>query len=137
MSSRDVCLLLVDDDPSQIQVMGRMLSDYPDQRFATTGEAALRIARETTPDLILLDVVGSCVLRTEKKTRLQAARILGVGVCAPAAQRRSCVPDEGLGMPTASRSLECRRVNSLQFRRSDRSRRRTLVGEPHTNLKGS
>ena len=56
MSSRDVCLLLVDDDPSQIQVMGRMLADYPDQRFATTGEAALRIARETTPDLILLDV---------------------------------------------------------------------------------
>ena len=56
MSSRDICLLLVDDDPSQIQVMGRMLADYPNRRFATSGEAALRIARETTPDLIVLDV---------------------------------------------------------------------------------
>src|SRR5688500_6072149 len=56
MSSRDVCLLLVDDDPSQIQLMGRMLVDYPEQRFATSGEAALRIARETTPDLIVLDL---------------------------------------------------------------------------------
>ena len=56
MSSRDVRLLLVDDDPSAIQVMGRMLAQYPDQRFATSGEAALRLAREVTPDLIVLDV---------------------------------------------------------------------------------
>ncbi len=56
MSSREICLLLVDDDVSEIQVMGRMLADYPDLHFATSGEAALRLARETTPDLIVLDV---------------------------------------------------------------------------------
>jgi PAS domain S-box-containing protein len=56
MSSREVRLLLVDDDPSAIQAMGQMLAQYPDQRFATSGEAALRLAREATPDLILLDV---------------------------------------------------------------------------------
>src|SRR4249920_1339468 len=56
MAPREVQLLLVDDDPSAIQVMGRMLSQYPNQRFATSGEAALRLARETTPDLIVLDV---------------------------------------------------------------------------------
>jgi len=56
MSSREVRLLLVDDNVSEIQVMGQMLVDYPDQRFATSGEAALRLARETTPDLIVLDV---------------------------------------------------------------------------------
>ena len=56
MTSREVCLLLVDDNVSEIQVMGRMLAQYPDQRFATSGEAALRLARETTPDLILLDI---------------------------------------------------------------------------------
>ncbi|HSW06910.1 hybrid sensor histidine kinase/response regulator [Aquabacterium sp.] len=56
MSSREVRLLLVDDDPGAIQVMGRMLAQYPDQRFATSGEVALRLAREQTPDLILLDV---------------------------------------------------------------------------------
>lgn len=56
MAPREVQLLLVDDDPSAIRVMGRMLSQYPNQRFATSGEAALRLAREATPDLIVLDV---------------------------------------------------------------------------------
>jgi len=56
MAPREVRLLLVDDDPSAIQVMARMLSQYPDQRFATSGAAALRLAREATPDLIVLDV---------------------------------------------------------------------------------
>lgn len=56
MAPREVRLLLVDDDPSAIQVMARMLSQYPDQRFATSGQAALRLARELTPDLIVLDV---------------------------------------------------------------------------------
>ena len=56
MAPREVQLLLVDDDPSAIQVMGRMLSQYPNQRFATSGEAALRLAHEATPDLIVLDV---------------------------------------------------------------------------------
>ena len=56
MAPREVRLLLVDDDPSAIQVMARMLSQYPDQRFATSGHAALRLARELTPDLIVLDV---------------------------------------------------------------------------------
>src|SRR6202051_1212134 len=49
VSSRDARLLLVDDDPSAIQVMGRMLSQYPNQRFATSGEVALRLARGGTP----------------------------------------------------------------------------------------
>lgn len=48
-------LLLVDDDPSAIRVMSRMLDEYPDQRFATSGDDALRLARQSLPDLILLD----------------------------------------------------------------------------------
>jgi PleD family two-component response regulator len=56
MPSREYSLLLVDDDPAAIRIMSRMLSDYPAQRFATSGEDALRMAHETTPDLILLDV---------------------------------------------------------------------------------
>ena len=51
----DVRLLLVDDDPSAILVLSRMLARYPDQRFATSGAEALRLARESPPDLILLD----------------------------------------------------------------------------------
>ncbi|WP_404990167.1 response regulator [Caballeronia sp. LZ065] len=38
-----------------IRIIGEMLAECPDQRFATTGEAALALARESTPDLILLD----------------------------------------------------------------------------------
>ena len=56
MLPREVRLLLVDDDPSAIQVMSRMLAQFRDQRFATSGEVALRLARESTPDLILMDI---------------------------------------------------------------------------------
>ena len=48
-------LLLVDDDPAMIRIIGDMLAEFPNQRFATTGEAALALARDSTPDLILLD----------------------------------------------------------------------------------
>lgn len=51
----DSSLLLVDDDPSAILVMSRILGAYADQRFATSGDVALRLARECPPDLILLD----------------------------------------------------------------------------------
>ena len=56
MPQHEASLLIVDDDPSAIQVMSRMLAQYTDQRFATSGEAALRLARDSTPDLILMDV---------------------------------------------------------------------------------
>ena len=51
----DAKLLLVDDDPGTIQVLSRMLAVYANQRFATSGADALRLAREAAPDLILLD----------------------------------------------------------------------------------
>lgn len=48
-------LLLVDDDPGMIQVLSRMLAGCGSMRYATSGSDALRLAREATPDLILLD----------------------------------------------------------------------------------
>jgi len=48
-------LLLVDDDPSAIQLIGGILTHVAVLRFATNGKDALRVARELTPDLILLD----------------------------------------------------------------------------------
>jgi CheY-like chemotaxis protein len=48
-------LLLVDDDPKLVQLMGRLLGDLGRIRFATSGEAALRQANAERPDLILLD----------------------------------------------------------------------------------
>jgi diguanylate cyclase (GGDEF)-like protein len=49
-------ILLVDDDPCSIQLMGRILWDVGSLRFATNGEDALRLARESAPDLMLLDI---------------------------------------------------------------------------------
>jgi diguanylate cyclase (GGDEF)-like protein len=51
----DVNILLVDDDPGAIQLMGRILADVGKLRFATNGKDALRLARDSAPDLILLD----------------------------------------------------------------------------------
>ncbi|MEQ1505724.1 MAG: diguanylate cyclase [Myxococcota bacterium] len=48
-------ILIVDDDPGAIQLLRSMLSEYPVVRFATNGIDALRLARETPPDLVLLD----------------------------------------------------------------------------------
>ena len=53
--SKDVSILLVDDDAGAIQLMGRILADIGNLRFATNGRDALRLAHEAVPDLILLD----------------------------------------------------------------------------------
>jgi diguanylate cyclase (GGDEF)-like protein len=49
-------ILLVDDDALMIRVFGRMLSEFAPLRFATSGRAALKLAIEATPDLVLMDV---------------------------------------------------------------------------------
>jgi diguanylate cyclase (GGDEF)-like protein len=48
-------ILLVDDDPAAIQMMANILAGMGELRFATNGEDALRLARDLTPDLIILD----------------------------------------------------------------------------------
>ncbi|MFG6488209.1 response regulator [Roseateles sp. BYS78W] len=51
----DARLLLVDDDPGQIQQLGRLLAGYTQLRFATSGEQALALAQGWQPELVLLD----------------------------------------------------------------------------------
>ena len=48
-------ILLVDDDPAMIQLLARILAGVGNLRFATSGVDALQLARESVPDLILLD----------------------------------------------------------------------------------
>lgn len=50
-------LLIVDDDPTSIELIGDLFSADYEVLFALDGENALRIAAETQPDLILLDVI--------------------------------------------------------------------------------
>ena len=49
-------VLVVDDQPIQIQVLYRALAPDCQVIMATGGEAALRLCRERAPDLVLLDV---------------------------------------------------------------------------------
>jgi diguanylate cyclase (GGDEF)-like protein len=49
-------ILLVDDDISAVRILKSILADYAPLRYATSGRAALRLARESVPDLVLLDV---------------------------------------------------------------------------------
>jgi len=51
----DAGILLVDDDPGAVQLLGSILAGEGNISFATNGTDALRIARATPPDLILLD----------------------------------------------------------------------------------
>jgi diguanylate cyclase (GGDEF)-like protein len=48
-------ILLVDDDRSAIALMARALAGIGELRFATSGADALRLAKESPPDLIMLD----------------------------------------------------------------------------------
>jgi len=48
-------ILMVDDDPATVRVMGRILAGMGPLRFADSGLEALQMARESPPDLILLD----------------------------------------------------------------------------------
>lgn len=48
-------ILLVDDDPVAVRVIGRIVSKLGSVRISTDGATALRLARDKPPDLILLD----------------------------------------------------------------------------------
>lgn len=50
-------LLLVDDEPSNLQVLRNILSEEYRLLFAKDGERALALARSESPDLVLLDVM--------------------------------------------------------------------------------
>ncbi len=54
---RRPCLLLVDDEPSNLQVLRLALQADYRLVFATDGRRALQLAREHRPDLILLDIM--------------------------------------------------------------------------------
>lgn len=55
--ARKRTILIVDDSPSNIVVLNRVLGSEYEVLFATNGQDALDIALEQAPDLILLDVV--------------------------------------------------------------------------------
>lgn len=57
MLNTNKTLLLVDDEPANLQVLRNILSDHYRLLFARDGERALELGRQERPDLILLDVM--------------------------------------------------------------------------------
>jgi diguanylate cyclase (GGDEF)-like protein len=49
-------ILLVDNDPMVVRVLNRILHQFTPLRFANSGVEALKLAHESVPDLLLLDV---------------------------------------------------------------------------------
>lgn len=65
-------ILVVDDDPLLLRVVGQLLSVHGEVSFATRAEDALRLLGESTPDVILLDfemphMSGTELCRTIKR----------------------------------------------------------------------
>ncbi len=50
-------ILIVDDMPSNLKILGTEFKNDYDIYVATNGESAIKIAEETLPDLILLDII--------------------------------------------------------------------------------
>jgi diguanylate cyclase (GGDEF)-like protein len=57
MYSNTQTILIVDDMPSNIEILDEILSSQYDILFATSGQEALDIALQERPDLILLDII--------------------------------------------------------------------------------
>jgi putative two-component system response regulator len=58
MSTANLPLILaVDDEASNLQLLRQILQDHYRLRFAKDGPRALELAREESPDLVLLDVM--------------------------------------------------------------------------------
>ena len=55
-TAEDYSILLVDDDPTVITVLGQVLQEYGRVRFACTGPEALRMLQQFPIDLVMLDI---------------------------------------------------------------------------------
>ncbi len=53
---RQKTVLIVDDEPSNLKIIGEILSEW-DLKIAKNGKDALRIAKKALPDIILLDIM--------------------------------------------------------------------------------
>lgn len=69
-------VLIVDDTPVNIQLLGELLEDDCDVCFATSGPEALEILGRTQPDLILLDVMMPGMSGYDVCARLKADPLL-------------------------------------------------------------
>ncbi|MDF9393068.1 MULTISPECIES: diguanylate cyclase domain-containing protein [Methylococcus] len=75
MSRCRPALLIVDDSPTNIRLLGGALGEDYEVRFATSGDEALQLVRRLPPDLVLLDVVMPAMDGYQVCRRLKADRV--------------------------------------------------------------
>lgn len=71
MENRNQTILIVDDEPGNIEILSESLGNSYEILFATSGKEALEIAKHQMPDMIILDIImpvmsGYDVLRNLK-----------------------------------------------------------------------
>ncbi len=69
-------ILIVDDDPMNIDIIAEILGKHHDILFATNGKDAMKIALSEVPDLIILDVLMSEMDGYEVCKKLKANTII-------------------------------------------------------------
>jgi len=69
-------IVVVDDDPGTIYLIGRILHGVCQLSFATSGEKALQLVHDSAPDLILLDLMMPVMSGWEVLEELQASDTL-------------------------------------------------------------
>lgn len=139
----DARVLLVDDDPGQIQHLGRLLSGYTQLRFATDGAQALALAQHWQPELVLLDAEMPGLDGFEVCRRLKADPLLAdvpvLFVTQHADARvESAVFELGaadfIAKPVAGPALRARVAMQLRLRRTAQRLVRLTRRDPRTGL---
>lgn len=69
-------ILVVDDEPANIDILLGILSPYYNVKVAPSGAVALKIVQQFTPDLILLDVMMPGMDGFEVCKKLKTDRLL-------------------------------------------------------------
>ena len=75
MSEARPRILIVDDVPSNVHVLSRILRDHYDIYFATSGEKALELVLARRPDLVLLDIMMPGMDGFEVCTRIKESPV--------------------------------------------------------------
>lgn len=105
LSSEPVLLpsiLMVDDDPTVIQVLSKCLSGIGRLRFATSGAMALRLASADVPDLVLLDAEMPGMTGFEVwQAMLEEPRLCEVPVIFVTSHSDELMEEQGLGLGAA------------------------------------
>ena len=125
-------LLLVDDDPGAILAMRSVLADYPDLRFATCGEDALRSMRDARPDLVIVDAQMPGMSGLEVCRSVRADPLLReIPVIVATAQGTGRIEEASLAVGALHFMTKPLHPESLRARVRAILRGQSLLGGPH------